>query len=140
MFNYTYVIDLRIHHPSVDPADISRTLGLDPSRSCRVGKPRSTPKGTPLRGIYSETYWSGGIDGGIWIDSSDQAVVDAIVRMIGFLESHATFVQSLAVDGRVTLMISTQSHHMYGLELPPDILARMAALGLSFAHEIYAGF
>lgn len=140
MQNYTYVVDLRIHHPSIDPADITRTLGLAPSRSWCAGKPRATPKGTPLQGINSETYWSGDINGNLWTESSDEAVEDALMRMIGFLEPHAAFVQSLSVEGRVHVMISSQCRHMYGLELPPQILGRLAALGLSLAHEIYAGF
>lgn len=140
MQNYTYVVDLRIHHPSIDPADITRTLGLAPSRSWCAGKPRATPKGTLLQGINSETYWSGDINGNLWTESSDEAVEDALMRMIGFLEPHAAFVQSLSVEGRVHVMISSQCRHMYGLELPPQILGRLAALGLSLAHEIYAGF
>lgn len=39
--------------------------------------------------------------------------------MIRFLEVHAAFVQSLSLQGRVCVMISSQSRYMQGLEPPP---------------------
>lgn len=48
-----------------------------------------------------------------------QALGDAVARMIRFLEVHAAFVQSLSLQGRVCVMIASQSHYMQGLELPP---------------------
>lgn len=140
MQNYTHIVDLRIQHPTIDPAQITQTLGISPSRSWRAGEPRTTPKGTPLQGIRRQSYWSGNINGGIWTDYSDGAAEDAVEGMIGFLEPHAAFLQLLSLEGQVCVMISSQSRYMYGLEFPPTTLGRLAALGASLHHEIYAGF
>ncbi|WP_256774523.1 MULTISPECIES: hypothetical protein [unclassified Stenotrophomonas] len=39
--------------------------------------------------------------------------------MIRFIEVHAAFVQSLSLQGRVCVMMSSQSRYMQGLALPP---------------------
>lgn len=41
----------------MDPDAITKGLGKVPTRTCRAGDARSTPKGTPLEGAYKETYW-----------------------------------------------------------------------------------
>jgi hypothetical protein len=48
-----------------------------------------------------------------------EAPADAAACMIRFLEVHAAFVQSLSLQGRVCVMISSQSRYMQGLEPPP---------------------
>jgi Domain of unknown function (DUF4279) len=74
--HYRYAISLRVTHPSLDPAEITSALQLTPSRTWRAGEPRTTPKGTPLQGVYSNTFWTRsfvegefprkGIAGGHW--------------------------------------------------------------------------
>jgi len=41
-------VELFIVHPTIDPSDITIALGLEATRSSRVGDPRITPKGTLL--------------------------------------------------------------------------------------------
>lgn len=57
MYPYKYNVSLRIFHPQADPQIFTETLGMEPSRSWRVGDERTTPKGAALKGQNRETFW-----------------------------------------------------------------------------------
>jgi hypothetical protein len=46
---------LFIVHPTFDPADITKVLGIEPCFAHRVGDRRKTPKGGLLPGNYPDT-------------------------------------------------------------------------------------
>ncbi len=50
-------VELFIVHPTLDPAEIDVTLGLDAKFSHRVGDQRKTPAGRLLKGTYQDTRW-----------------------------------------------------------------------------------
>jgi len=50
-------VELFIVHPTIDPAELTRTLGLEAHFVHCVGDQRKTPKGTLLPGTYSDTRW-----------------------------------------------------------------------------------
>ena len=54
---YSYSVTLRIWHPSIDPEEITRALGIEPKRAFKVGTRRETPKGNLLDGTHRESYW-----------------------------------------------------------------------------------
>ena len=54
-----FSVALRIRHPSIDPAEISRQIGFDPQHSWKAGEPRRPVAGEITVGSYRETYWVG---------------------------------------------------------------------------------
>ena len=54
-----FSVALRIRHPSIDPAEISRQIGFEPQHSWRAGDPRRPVAGEVTAGAYRETYWVG---------------------------------------------------------------------------------
>ena len=40
-----FQLSLRIRHPSMDPADISKELGIEPEHAFRAGQPRHSKSG-----------------------------------------------------------------------------------------------
>ena len=54
--DFGYSISLRVRHPRLATDEWRGALGLRPGRSWVVGEPRTTPIGTPLPGIYNESY------------------------------------------------------------------------------------
>ncbi|MBP0582924.1 DUF4279 domain-containing protein [Labrys sp. LIt4] len=52
-----FELQLFIKHPSIDPAEITAAVGLEPKIQSRVGDARKTPKGAPLPGVYPDTSW-----------------------------------------------------------------------------------
>jgi hypothetical protein len=136
---YSYIVDIRIWHPALDPDLVSRTLGFTPGIAWRAGEPRRTPKGTPLEGVRSEGYWSANPFSYGWRESTDAQVEDALEELVSFLEQHKDFLLNLSQAGAVRLWVSTQGNRNYTLELPPSMLARLASLGATFVHDVYQG-
>jgi hypothetical protein len=52
-----FVVELFVVHPTMDPADITAALSLEPTIVHPVGGERRTPKGTVLTGRYRDTRW-----------------------------------------------------------------------------------
>jgi hypothetical protein len=54
-----FQLSLRIRHPSMDPRQIARQLGVEAEHSFRAGDPRSSSSRNPLTAVHSESYWIG---------------------------------------------------------------------------------
>ncbi len=54
-----FSVTFRIRHPSIDPAELSRQLGIEPQHAWRAGEPRRLESGEIGSGAYRETFWVG---------------------------------------------------------------------------------
>jgi Domain of unknown function (DUF4279) len=99
MQRYSYSISLRIWHPNITPEVISRALGVQPNRSWEAGKPRCTPKGTPLEGTYRESYWNADPFNRGEYSSTDDRAEDALLEVLQLLEPKKDFLQTLRSGG-----------------------------------------
>ena len=54
-----FSVTFRIRHPSIDPAELSRQLGIEPQHAWRAGEPRRLESGEVGSGVYRETFWVG---------------------------------------------------------------------------------
>lgn len=138
MQRYSFTVALRIWHPNVDPALISGNLGLNPQRSWQAGEARRTPKGTPLTGVYPESYWHcDPFDAGEY-SSTDQTAEEVLTDVLGVLEPHKSFLLLLREQGvRIHLQVSSFSGRNYALELSPHMLLCSAGLGISIVHDVF---
>jgi hypothetical protein len=59
MSPHDFSIALRIRHPSIDPAEITRRLGIDPQHAWRAGEPRQVDGDDAGSALHRETYWVG---------------------------------------------------------------------------------
>lgn len=138
MQRYSYTIRLRIWHPSIAPDVITRALGISPNRACEAGKPRSTPKGTPLEGTYRESYWNADPFNRGEYSSTDDLIEDALAEVLQVIEPKGDFLLKLRSEGaRVMLEIASFSGRNYAFELSPSLMSRCAAIGVSIAHDVY---
>ena len=103
------------------------------------GDPRKTPKGTLLQGTRTEGYWSSDPFSYGWRDSTDAQVEDALDELLKVLEPHRDFLSGISQEGAVRIWVSTHSNRNFALELPPNILGRLASLGITFVHDVYQG-
>ncbi len=125
---------LLIIHPDMDPAPITRTLGLKPTSTHRAGEPRFTPKGTALPGLWPDTRWSGGLD-----EFDGLEVEAAIKSFLEIVERHAGFWKSLAASkGSAEMICSLDGGHYQGLSIDPNLLRSLADLNIGLGLEIYA--
>jgi hypothetical protein len=88
-------VELFIVHPTFDPADISRTLGLEAHFAHRVGDRTKTPKDTLLPGNYRDTRWRHSVRCSV----TDHRYAAEVTRLVDSPESHKTFFSSLISTG-----------------------------------------
>jgi len=136
---YSYILDLRIWHPTLDPDLVTRTLGLEPRIAWRAGDPRKTPKCTVLEGVRSEGYWSANPFSYGWRESTDAQVEDALEELITYLSPYEDFLREISQGGAVRIWVSSQGNRNYALELPPSMLSRLASVGATVVHDVYQG-
>jgi|GEM_PF-808959 len=134
---YSYILDLRIWHPKLDPDPISQNLGIKPHIAHRVGDARRTPQGTLREGFYKESYWSSNPFNHGWRDSSEVQCENSLEELLAFLEPHKEFLTSISKDGTVRIWISSHSKENFAIELPPGMLKQLAAFGATFVHDVY---
>jgi len=59
MSPHDFSIALRVRHPSMDPDEITRQLGIAPQHAWRAGEPRAIEDGEVGSAFHRETYWVG---------------------------------------------------------------------------------
>src|SRR5262249_16057087 len=128
-------ISLRFRHPTADPADITLTLGINPSRSWRVGEPRSTPKGTPLEGKWPDSCWAAVLAAGQW---PPRGLVDPLRDLLDQLEAHKHFFPQIRSEGgKVELFVGWFFDGQNGDVFTHDLLYRMADLKIDLSLDVY---
>jgi Domain of unknown function (DUF4279) len=133
---YRYAVSLRIRHPSIDPAEISAVLRLNPSRCLQAGESRATPIGTSLHGDWRESYWtSGDVAKGAW---PDIASADALNRLLDQLSEHHDFFHRIRAEGgRTEFFVGWYFLGNSGDVFHYDLLARMADLKIDLSLDVY---
>ena len=61
-----FQLSLRIRHPSMDLADLSREFKIEAEHSYRAGDPRPLRGGIASGSVHSESYWLGALDPVKW--------------------------------------------------------------------------
>ena len=138
MQNYSFSLAVRIWHPSINPAEITRELGIAPQHTSIAGERRKTPKGQLLDGVYQESYWCADPFGRGEYKSTDDLAEDALADVLKLLAPHRLFLLRLRSEGaRLNLEVSSFSGRNYAFEFPPEFLVQCADSGLSLVHDVY---
>ena len=72
-------LSLRIRHPSIDPDEISRALGLEPEHSFKAGASR----GPRSSGHHTQTYWLAPASVESWSDPFEPSFLATIAERSG---------------------------------------------------------
>ncbi|MGK9235191.1 DUF4279 domain-containing protein [Inquilinus limosus] len=127
-------VQLFIVHPTMDPADITAALGLEPSHVHRVGDDRKTPKGTPLPGQYRDTRWRHSVRH----DVRGQHFRHHVAALLDRLVPHKPFLAELrASGGEAMLIVQFLGDGYFGDVLPLSTLSRLVELQLELGLEVY---
>ncbi|MBV9548203.1 MAG: DUF4279 domain-containing protein [Alphaproteobacteria bacterium] len=127
-------VELLIIHPTLDPAVITAALGLQPSRSHRVGDPRQTPKRTPLPGNYRDTRWLHCIE----VELKDQWFAEEVTKLVERLMPHKAFFKNLRATGGKADLIVQFFDAYYGDNLARETLAKLVELELELGIECFS--
>jgi hypothetical protein len=153
----TYTAFLRVRHPSIDPGEITRVLGLKPAHAWAAGSPRGTE---PARGTHAESYWFAPLGESIWPRVSAAAVsppapaagtpwqfpgqtlpLEAfLLSQIRLLAPHKGFFARLSTDGgSCELAVTLSARDRFSVELPPSLLRSLADLNIAITLDVSTG-
>lgn len=126
-------VELFIVHPTLEPAEITAALGLEPHASHRVGDQRQTPKGKLLKGAYPDTRWRYCVE----LELKDQWFAGEVTKLVDRLVPHRRFLRNLvATGGRAQIIVQFFGAY-YGDEIGKDVLAKLVDLDLDLGIECF---
>jgi hypothetical protein len=123
-------VSLRLWHPSLDPDEMSRVLGLAADRSWRAGEPRTTPKGRPIGGKRDESYWCHPV-------AETGSVADVVAKVLDRLEAHRAWVDEFRrTGGRVEVYLWLVGTTTAGDSFSSELVARLGRIGAEISLEV----
>lgn len=132
-----FTIALRVRHPSIEPAEITRTLGLEPRHSWKAGEQRRSPAGKPLGGTYRESCWMGVLAQNPGHSSDNVNIETALLQTLAQLRRSRQFLAQLKGEGgEAEIHMSIFGHDNFRLELSAEALAHLGRLGLAIAIDV----
>ena len=135
MYPFRYAVSLRVVHPAMDPQQICNRLGLKAHRKWKVGDKKQTPRGTPLSGVYKETYCT------FDLTPPQECELERFIKRCNkTLESHKRFLRRISSTGGSTeyfIGMFLDSNH--GAVFSPDVLAQLTKLQIGLSFDLYSG-
>ncbi len=152
-----FEVSLSVRHPTIDPADISRTLGVEPIEVFRAGDPRPHGSLEAEARTHAETYWVAVFGSDTWPMHSlthlwPEATARALRRnsrlalemrlamVCEYLRSrHREFLQRLhAEGGRIALRVTLSPQEVTSFTLPVAAGRALTELGIAIEFDFSA--
>src|SRR5277367_6492176 len=150
-----FELSLRIRHPSMDPAELSRELALEAEHSFRAGEPRRSRGDATSASVYGESYWLGTLDPTSWpadawfsvhadLDFAVRELRKSATRSLGwalsfsarrFLRAKALFERIRSEGGQVTVLV-TRSSALESFTMPPEVSRMFGDLGITLEFDL----
>jgi hypothetical protein len=135
---YQFRISLRANHPTKALSFMTELLGLQPRRQWTSGEPRSDPKGTPLDGVYTESYWTARLLDGAIKDSTEQSLHEALESILESLFPHSAPLREFQQGGgSLYLFIGIFGSSNFGLEFDSELMNALGQAGLTVGLDVY---
>jgi hypothetical protein len=152
-----FQLSLRIRHPSMDPADISKELRIEPEHSFRAGEPRRSKSGLVPAAVHNESYWLARVNLASWFGhpsfaeplklAMTQEHIDAAIQQnltgalglcaIRFTKAHAELLQTIRSEGgEISLLITLSPAAMSSFSLRPEVSRMFGESGITLEFEI----
>jgi len=152
-----FQLSLRIKHPSMDPANISMELGIEPEHSFRAGQSRRSKTGVVPAAVHTESYWLAPLSPASWFGSLQfeplpnvpisQSMIDtAVSRNLAwalglcaarFSKAHTELLQRIRSEGgEISLLVTLSSTAVSSFSLQPHVNRIFGELGIALEFEI----
>lgn len=152
-----FQLSLRIKHPSMDPADISEELGIEPAHCFRAGQPRPSKSGLGVAAVHTESYWLAPLDPASWFGNpsfaqplrhaiTQEHVNAAIARNLTgalslcaarFNKAHAALLDTIRSEGgEISLLVTLSSTSLSTFSLSPEVSRLFGQLGITLEIEL----
>jgi hypothetical protein len=153
----SFQLSLRIRHPSMDPAVISKELGIEPEHSFRVGQARHSRSGVAPAAVHTESYWLAPLNPASWFGNPSfaeplsaaitQKHIDAAVAQnlsgalglcaVQFKSAHTALLHTIRSEGgEVSLLVTLSPTAVDTFTLPPQLSRIFGELGITLEFEI----
>jgi Domain of unknown function (DUF4279) len=139
MSDYEFMMSLRIRHPRIDPAEITRVLGIEPQHNWRAGDLRrdDSAAGDEIGGTRRESYWMGRLMMKPALARDHVSVESEIEHTLGTLRRCFNFLETLKAEGgSAELHVSLYAREEFRLEFLPQSLALLGRVGLAVVLEV----
>jgi hypothetical protein len=138
--DHEFTMSLAIRHPDIDPALITRELGLEPGHVWRRGEQRTDDAGMVLRGNHRDSYWLCEIAARPKFSGEQVRVESELSRVLKTLQKSIAFLQNLHHGGGATeLLVTVFARGDFRMELLPEETALLGRIGLSIIIDIKSG-
>ena len=135
---YEFTLSLRIRHPAIDPAEITRALAIEPQHTWKAGEPRRSPADETLAGTYRESYWMGRLIESPQLSSTAPTLETVFMETLVQLRRAEPFLASIRDGGgEAEFHVSLFARENFRLELASSLLALLGRLGLAVAFDVY---
>lgn len=150
--SYPFQLSLRVRHPSIDPASISRELQIEPEHSFRAGDPRESARSIAMTPVYVESYWLATLDPGTFLAGTALApelspqthaialsAVDSALTILitSVLRRHSEFFRRIESEGgEVRLIVAISARKTRGFTLTPHLSRALSELRIPVDFEL----
>lgn len=157
-----FELAIRIRHPSLDPADITSELHLEPEHSFKAGDPRTSSSGIAAAAVHAESYWLSRIDPArlpsptlfderpgekrvrtrmseevFRAHAADSLGITLTACVMTFLGPHREFLRRVKSDGgEVSLLVEVSAKSVPGFKLTPQVSRGLSDLGITVEFEL----
>jgi hypothetical protein len=152
-----FQLSLRIRHPSMDPAVISKELGIEPEHSFRAGQPRHSRSGVAPAAVHTESYWLAPLNPASWFGNPsfaeplslaitqkhiDAAIARNLAGALGlcavqFKAAHTSLLHTIRSEGgEASLLVTLSPTDVNTFSLPPQVSRIFGELGIALEFEI----
>lgn len=146
-----FQISLRVRHPTIDPALISRELKVEPEHCFKVGEPRESSSGIAAASVHGESYWLGtlqalpgvaplaGFNNPRARSARDRVQTSTLqtlsvtldASVVAFLRQHGDFIRHLQKEAaQVTLLVELSRQSLDGFTISPQFSRILSDLGI----------
>ncbi|HKQ16843.1 MAG TPA: hypothetical protein VJT80_25730 [Steroidobacteraceae bacterium] len=153
--SYPFQLSLRVRHPSIDPAAISRELQIEPEHSFRAGEPRDPTRSLAVAPVHVDSYWLATLDlEKLLLGMPETALVHEITRhtqtiainalepaltilTTSILKRHAEFFRRIQSEGgEVRLIVAISARKTRGFTLTPHLGRALSELRIPVDFEL----
>jgi len=130
-------LTLRIRHPSIDPQEITDSLGMLPLAFWKAGDPRRDGRGQRLQSRYRESYWTGAFTSAGRLPSAVSTAEASLMLALVSLRRSQPFLNRLQEEGgSVELLLHVVGDEEFKLQLAPLTGATLAKAGITLILEM----
>ena len=152
--SYPFQLSLRVRHPSIDPAAISRELQIEPEHSFRAGDLRDASRSSAVTPVHVDSYWLATLDlEKLLLGTPETGLVHKIAQhaptialgalepalslLTSVLRRHAEFFRRIESEGgEVRLIVALSARKTRGFTLTPQLSKALSELRIPVDFEL----